>query len=117
MKQKPLPLIPDCDQITANKPLNREEHEERDRWIQAVISPSILHQILTSTLRGCGNERGRGWNQEKRERGCLDSSIGLKSQLGCLQTMKNKSFYTVFYLNRPIVSIDGYDETSTMDRF
>ena len=31
------------------KPLNHEEHEERDRWIQAAISPSILHQILIST--------------------------------------------------------------------
>ena len=48
-KQKPLPLIPDCDQIAPIKPLNHEEHEERDRWIQAAISPSILHQISTST--------------------------------------------------------------------
>ena len=30
-------------------------------------------------VRGCGNERGRGWNQEKREELCLDSSIWLKS--------------------------------------
>ena len=48
---------------------------------------------------------------------CLDSSIGLKSQLGCLEYRKNLSFYTIFGCNRPIKAIDGYDETSTMDRF
>ena len=29
----------------------------------------------------------------------------------CLQRTKNTSFYSVFGRNRPIVSIDGYDET------
>ena len=28
----------------------------------------------------------------------------------CLQKTKNTSFYSVFGRNRPIVSIDGYDE-------
>ena len=68
-KQKMLPLIHDCDQITAIKPLNREEHEERDRWIQAAISPSILHQILTSTppwMRK--SERKRMESREMREK-------------------------------------------------
>ena len=49
-------------------------------------------------------------SRETRER-CLDSSIGLKSQLGCLQMMKNILFYRAFGRNRPIVSIDGYDGT------
>ena len=30
------------------KPINHEEHEEREREIQAPISPKILHQVLTS---------------------------------------------------------------------
>ena len=37
--------------------------------------------------------------------------------LECLTIAKNSSFYSNFGRNRPIVSIDGYDETSTMDRF
>ena len=31
--------------------------------------------------------------------------------LGCLTIAKNSSFYSNFGRNRPIVSIDGYDET------
>ena len=31
--------------------------------------------------------------------------------LECLQRTKNTSFYSIFGHNRPIVSIDGYDET------
>ena len=31
--------------------------------------------------------------------------------LECLQKTKNTSFYIIFGRNRPIVSIDGYDET------
>ena len=46
--EKPLPLIPFCDQITAIKPINREEHQERLDELQAVISHSIFHQILSS---------------------------------------------------------------------
>ena len=34
-----------------------------------------------------------------------------------LRIVKNILFYRVFGRNRPIVSIDGYDETSMMDRF
>ena len=34
-----------------------------------------------------------------------------------LRIVKNISIYTKFGRNRPIKSIDGYDETSTMDRF
>ena len=32
-------------------------------------------------------------------------------QLECLQSPKNISLYRVFYRNRPIETIDGYDET------
>ena len=32
-------------------------------------------------------------------------------QLECLQSSKNISLYRVFYRNRPIETIDGYDET------
>ena len=32
-------------------------------------------------------------------------------QLECLQTMKNISLYRAFDRNRPIKTIDGYDET------
>ena len=35
----------------------------------------------------------------------------LDFQLECLQSSKNKSFYSVFGRNRPIVSIDSYDGT------
>ena len=35
----------------------------------------------------------------------------IEIQLGCLQTMKNKSFYRVFDHSRPIKMIDGYNET------
>ena len=35
----------------------------------------------------------------------------IEFQLECLQSSKNKSFYSVFGCNRPIVSIDGYDRT------
>ena len=31
--------------------------------------------------------------------------------------VKNTSFYRLFGCNRPIETIDGYDETSMMDRF
>ena len=56
---------------------------------------------------------------ESREtRGMVSRQFNLiEIQLECLQTMKNKSFYRAFDRNRPIVSIDGYDETSMMDRF
>ena len=36
----------------------------------------------------------------------------IEIQLECLQMSKNKSFYSNFGRNRPIVSIDGYDETA-----
>ena len=35
----------------------------------------------------------------------------IEIQLKCLQMSKNKSFNSNFGRNRPIVSIDGYDET------
>ena len=34
-----------------------------------------------------------------------------------LRIVKNTSFYRLFGHNRLIETIDGYDETSTMDRF
>ena len=46
--EKPLPLIPNSDQIDVIKPLNRRKHEERDVGIQASISPSLLNQISSS---------------------------------------------------------------------
>ena len=35
----------------------------------------------------------------------------LDFQLECLQSSKNRSFYSIFGRNRLIVSIDGYDRT------
>ena len=35
----------------------------------------------------------------------------IEIQLECLQMSKNKSFYSNFGRNRPIFSIDDYDET------
>ena len=35
----------------------------------------------------------------------------IEIQLGCLQTMKNKSFYRASFRNRLIVLIDGNDGT------
>ena len=48
---------------------------------------------------------------ERNEWGrCLDSQLGWIS-LECLRTTKNKSIYRAFDRNRPIKTIDGYDET------
>ena len=49
IKVKPLPLNPFSDRNAAIKPINREEHQERHAELQASISPSIFHQISTST--------------------------------------------------------------------
>ena len=46
--EKPLPLIPNSDQIDVINPLNRRKHEERDVEIQAPISPSLLNHISSS---------------------------------------------------------------------
>ena len=46
--EKPLPLIPNSDQIDAIKHLNRQKREERDVEIQASISLNILNQISSS---------------------------------------------------------------------
>ena len=46
--EKPLPLIPNSDQINVIKPLNRRKREELDVEIQASISPSLLNQISSS---------------------------------------------------------------------
>ena len=37
--EKPTPLTPNSDQINTIKPLNRRKREERDRGVQASISP------------------------------------------------------------------------------
>ena len=99
------------------KPINREEHQERLDELQAAISPSILYQILISTPPWM-----QKWNRKRMEsretRGMVSRQFNLiEIQLECLQMSKNKSFYSNFGRNRPIVLIDGYDETSTMDRF
>ena len=56
---------------------------------------------------------------ESREtRGMVSRQFNfIERQLECLQMSKNKSCYSNFGRNRLIVLIDGYDETSTMDRF
>ena len=41
----------------------------------------------------------------------------IKISTRMLRIMKNTSFYRLFGRNCPIETIDGYDETSTMDRF
>ena len=50
---------------------------------------------------------------ESREtRGMVSRKFNLiEIQLECLQMSKNKPFYSNFRRNRPIVSIDGCDET------
>ena len=48
-KQKPLPLTHDCDQIIVIKRFNHRKYQERERDVQVAISPSIFHQISTST--------------------------------------------------------------------
>ena len=45
----------------------------------------------------------------ERER-CLDSQL-LESQTRILKNVKNTSIYRAFDRNRPIKTIDGYDET------
>ena len=56
---------------------------------------------------------------ESREtRGMVSRQLNLiEIQLEYLTIAKNSSFYSNFGCNRLIVSIDGYDETSMMDRF
>ena len=46
--EKPLPLIPNSDQIDTIKPLNHQKWEERDVEIQASISLNLLNQISSS---------------------------------------------------------------------
>ena len=46
---KLLPLNPFSDRNVTIKPINREEHQDRHAELQASISPSIFHQISTST--------------------------------------------------------------------
>ena len=46
--EKPLPLIPNSDQIDAIKPLNCRKREERDVQIQASISLNLLNEISSS---------------------------------------------------------------------
>ena len=46
---KLLPLNPFSDRNVAIRPINREEHQDRHAELQASISPSIFHQISTST--------------------------------------------------------------------
>ena len=46
--EKPLPLIPNSDQIDAIKPLNRQKREERDVEIQESNSLNLLNQISSS---------------------------------------------------------------------
>ena len=110
-KQKPLPLTHDCDQllwlslsITENK--KNASVTFKWRFLLRFSTKSWLQR-----LRRCVNGRGTRWNQEKWEWRCLDSSIRLNSQLGCLQSSKNRSFYSIFGRNRPIVLIDGYNGT------
>ena len=56
---------------------------------------------------------------ESREmRGKVSRQLNqIEFQLQCLESLKNMSFYSTFGRNRPIVSIDGYDETSTVNHF
>ena len=46
--EKPLPLIPNSDQIDAIKPLNCRKQEKRDVEIQSSISLNLLNQISSS---------------------------------------------------------------------
>ena len=48
IKVKPLQLNSISDQNEAIKRINRWNREERERELQAAISPLILHQISTS---------------------------------------------------------------------
>ena len=56
---------------------------------------------------------------ESREtRGMVSRQLNkIEIQLECLQMSKNKSFYTYLCVTVRSKTIDGYDETSTMDRF
>ena len=49
-------------------------------------------------------------SRETRERGVLTVNW-IESQTRMLRIVKNMSIYTKFGRNRPIVLIDGYDET------
>ena len=49
--EKPLPLIPNSDQIDAIKPLNRRKCEERDVEIQASISDVSFSCVIKSQRR------------------------------------------------------------------
>ena len=77
-----------------------------------IVTPSFKRQFLPQfstksrflPLRDCGIERGRGRTQEKWERG-----VWIVTRM--LKNVKNTSFYRRKFHNRPIKTIDGYDET------
>ena len=48
--------------------------------------------------------------ERNRQGRCLDSQLDL-FLLGCIRTTKNTCIYRAFDRNRPIETIDGYDET------
>ena len=49
IKVKPLPLNPFSDQNEVIKLINHRKRQDRHAELQASISPSIFHQISTST--------------------------------------------------------------------
>ena len=61
-------------------------------------------------LRGRGIERGRGRTQDKQARKVSRQSIRL-ILAWMLKNVKNMPFYRAKIRNRPIKTIDGYDET------
>ena len=88
------------------KTLNREEHEEREREIQAPISLNILHQILISKA-----PEVRNWKRNMMESRDSRGEVSRQIKLECLQSSKNISLYSLIGHNRPIFLIDGYDKT------
>ena len=60
----------------------------------------------------------RETRERERERERVSRQLSwIEISTRMLTILKNRSFYRLFGCNRPIETIDGYDETSTMDRF
>ena len=111
-RRRPLPLTHDCDQIIVIKLLNHRKREERERDVQVAISPSIFHQISTSTPPWMRNiKRKKKNSREMREREVSRQSILLKSHSDALERRR-----TSLYIWLLIVTVRSKRSTVTMKR-
>ena len=94
------------------KLINHQKREEHERELQASISPSIFHQISTSTPPWTRNWKRKRKNlRETREREVSWQSIRLNLKLRCLQTWRTHRF-----IGQNFVTVRSFRSTVTMER-